>query len=410
MCRSLAEGGRRCPVHSDTARQSRARAQRRSRAAARKDAYERMGDARSVFDIKLTGDERAREFELHDKWLAALGADGSNPEIAQMRFDRLHDNAVGLDDPARAWLAEAYACGAAMGDLNEREVRAAFEDENPSDLARAAFAQVYDRVRGGQDMNTTPLERLRALPDQTISDALAESDAQADVYERENREYRTRLAAAREDASADLHAANAEVTAAAAEVQKLKKGFARITPSGAPPTWSDAEQARYDAHVEKLRGAEARETAGRERVKAIEDAVEASVDRTRLDAVSRDSAQVGERMHAALDAAHVRTRALAVYAALPVRPGTMPNLERAVAGSPFSTADLTRLSEWAEGEMTARAWGQDGGIGVTLVETRRNVTLSMVRGKDGWGLVGLSRDVTVHPNVEVSLRRNTDGI
>ena len=409
MCRSIVEGGRRCAAH-DTASQSRSRAQRRARARLRSEAYARMGAAKSIFDIALTGDERAREIELHDKWLASLRADGSNPEIAQMRFDRLHGNAVTLDDPARAWLTEAYACGAAYGDLNERAVREAFEDENPSPLARAAFAQAYDQVRRGQDTSVAPLDRLRALPDQAVEDALAASNALGGEYTREDSAYRARLAAAREDAAADLNDANAEVTAAAGEVQKLKRGFARVTPSGAPATWSDADRTRYDAHVEKLRGAEERETAGRERVKAVEDAVAASADRTRLDAVLRDSARVSEQMNAAIAAARVRTRELAVYSALPVRTDMLPTLERTVAGTPFTTTDLTRLSEWAEGSMHDRGWDEGGGVGTTLVETRKDVTLSMVRMNDGWGLVGLSRDVTPESNVAANLRRNTDGI
>lgn len=75
-----------------------------------------------------------------------LRADATDPAVAKLRFDRLMN--ADIHDPARAWVAEALAAGAASGDLNESAVRAAFEDEHPDALARAAFAQVYEHVAG----------------------------------------------------------------------------------------------------------------------------------------------------------------------------------------------------------------------------------------------------------------------
>lgn len=100
----------------------------------------------SFFDETRSTDAAARAAERHDRWLAMLRADATDPAVAKLRFDRLMD--AGITDPARAWVAEALAAGAASGDLNEAAVRAAFEDENPDALARAAFAQVYEHVAG----------------------------------------------------------------------------------------------------------------------------------------------------------------------------------------------------------------------------------------------------------------------
>lgn len=365
----------------------------------------RMGDASSVFDIALSADERALAFERHTAWLAMLHADGSDPEIAKLRFDRLHERA-GLGDPARAWLAEAYACGAANGDLNERAVRAAFEDAEPDDLARGAFAQVFESVRRGQDTSVPPLERLRAIPDQRVTDALAASEAASIASEAAGDDYRARLRAARAAAQNDMDAANAEVTLAATDVQKVKRGFARVTPAGSPATWSDDEQAKYDAHVEKLRAAEAREDRARAAAADLESRVEASVDRSALDEHTAASAAASSRLLAAIDAERVRTRELALYAAIPVRADMTSTLERSVANSPFKVADLERLSGWAETQMQERNWGQD----TVVAETRRGVTLSMVRMAQGWGLVGLSEGVTREPNVAAALRRDASGL
>lgn len=361
-----------------------------------------MGDAVTVFDIALTGDERAREIELHDKWLATLRADGSNPEIARLRFDRLHGNAVTIDDPARAWLTEAYACGAAYGDLNERAVRAAFEDENPSPLARAAFAQVYDQVRRGQDTSIAPLDRLRALPDQSVEDALAASETASMEREAARVDFAARLATAKAAAQSDVDAANAEVTTAAADVQKIKRGIARVTPSGAPATWSDAEQSRYDAHVEKLRAAEEREDAARVAAAGVDERIEESVDRSRLDAAAAVSSAASQRMLAAFEHQRARTRELAVYAAIPV--GSVP--AKTLAGSPFTTADLARLSAWGEQQIQERQWGQDS----VVVETKKDVTLSLVRMRDGWGLVGVSSGVARQSEQAAEIRPTPAGL
>lgn len=100
----------------------------------------------NFFDETRSTDAAARAAERHDRWLAMLRADATDPAVAKLRFDRLHNAAI--TDPARAWVAEALAAGAASSDLNEAAVRAAFEDENPDVLARSAFAQVYEHVAG----------------------------------------------------------------------------------------------------------------------------------------------------------------------------------------------------------------------------------------------------------------------
>lgn len=148
MCDTKAEGGRRCPACKDTALQTRARAERRRRARLRSDALVRMGHIAedSFFDETRSTDAAARAAERHDRWLAMLRADTTDPAVAKLRFDRPHN--ADITDPARAWVAEALAAGAASGDLNETAVRAAFEDENPDVLARSAFAQVYEHVAG----------------------------------------------------------------------------------------------------------------------------------------------------------------------------------------------------------------------------------------------------------------------
>lgn len=100
----------------------------------------------NFFDETRSTDAAARAAERHDRWLKQLRADATDPAVARLRYDRLMD--ADITDPARAWVAEALAAGAASGDLNESAVRAAFEDENPDTLARSAFAQVYEHVAG----------------------------------------------------------------------------------------------------------------------------------------------------------------------------------------------------------------------------------------------------------------------
>lgn len=99
-----------------------------------------------VFDETRSTDAAARAVLRHDRWLAMLRADATAPEVARLRYDRLMN--ADITDPARAWIAEALAAGAASGDLNESAVRAAFEHENSDRLARSAFAQVYEHVAG----------------------------------------------------------------------------------------------------------------------------------------------------------------------------------------------------------------------------------------------------------------------
>ena len=74
------------------------------------------------------------------------GCGRCNDAIAKLRFDRLHDAAI--TDPARAWCAAALASGTASRDLNEHEVRRAFEMEEPDETSRASFAVAYAAIAG----------------------------------------------------------------------------------------------------------------------------------------------------------------------------------------------------------------------------------------------------------------------
>lgn len=86
-------------------------------------------------------------YARHERWLRSLRATAdTNDAIAKLRFDRLHDAAI--TDPARAWCAAALASGAASRDLNEHEVRRAFEMEEPDETSRASFAVAYAAVVG----------------------------------------------------------------------------------------------------------------------------------------------------------------------------------------------------------------------------------------------------------------------
>lgn len=100
----------------------------------------------NFFDETRSTDAAERAALRHDRWLAMLRADATDPAVVKLRYDRLMN--ADIHDPARAWVAEALAAGAASGDLNESAVRAAFEDEHPDALARAAFCQVYEHVAG----------------------------------------------------------------------------------------------------------------------------------------------------------------------------------------------------------------------------------------------------------------------
>lgn len=146
MCRSHAEGGRRCDGHSNTALQSAKRAERRYRAHLREEAYARCGAiVDEVIDTTRSMRDAERAYARHGRWLRSLKATAdSNDAIAKLRFDRLHDAAI--TDPARAWVAAALADGAADRSLNEHEIRRAFEDEQPDATARASFAVAYAAV------------------------------------------------------------------------------------------------------------------------------------------------------------------------------------------------------------------------------------------------------------------------
>ena len=143
MCRSVAQGGRRCAGHS-VAQQSAARAGRRRRARARAAAIERMGTVvDAVVEERFDGDAAERAWIRHERWLRSLDRSGA---VGELRFRRLQ--AAPLHDPSRAWVAEALRAGVASGDLDQDAVRRAFEDEQPDDLSRIQMSVVLDAVTG----------------------------------------------------------------------------------------------------------------------------------------------------------------------------------------------------------------------------------------------------------------------
>lgn len=169
MCRSIAEGARRCSGHSPS-NSSAARVMRRRRARARQrldDAplggaavseYQKMLDRGSLIyfhrgrmqsDIDAESDRRYAQ-RRHELFLRELGLDatGADAEVRLLRARRLHD--ADESDPSRAWVREALAnesaaaawasSGASEDELYARSSRG-FADEHPerADADAAAF-------------------------------------------------------------------------------------------------------------------------------------------------------------------------------------------------------------------------------------------------------------------------------
>lgn len=152
MCRSTAEGARRCGRHS-VARESAARADRRRRSRLRADAVTRMGAV--VDDVLVStrgrGDSGARAYERHERFLRSLKATADTDDaIARLRYERLHN--APLHDPARAWVAEATRAGVASGDLSADAVRRCFEETEPRVEDRQHLALVLDAVAGRREV------------------------------------------------------------------------------------------------------------------------------------------------------------------------------------------------------------------------------------------------------------------
>lgn len=147
MCRSNAEGGRRCSGCGDTRKQSAARADRRRRARLRADAHSRMGTPIDEVVTATKGSPSAadRAWERHERFLQSIKATpGTNPEIARLQLARLES--ATMFDPSRAWVREAMLAGVASGDVDPAAVRRAFEEEVVDERDAQHLAVVLDAV------------------------------------------------------------------------------------------------------------------------------------------------------------------------------------------------------------------------------------------------------------------------
>ena len=147
MCRSTAEGGRRCSGCGDTRKQSAARADRRRRARLRADAYSRMGTPidEVVEATKRSPSAADRAWQRHERFLRSIKATpGTNPEIARLQLARLQSATI--LDPSRAWVREAMLADVASGDVDPAAVKRAFEDEDVDERDAQHLAVVLDAV------------------------------------------------------------------------------------------------------------------------------------------------------------------------------------------------------------------------------------------------------------------------
>lgn len=141
MCDSTAEGGRRCDARKDVKAQSQARANRRTRVRA----TERMGaTVDAVLDETRTTREADRAWARHERFLRSIKATAdTNPEIAQLRLDRL--SGATLLSPERAWVREAMLANV-QGAADAESIARVFNDEVPNEVDRKHFAVVLDAV------------------------------------------------------------------------------------------------------------------------------------------------------------------------------------------------------------------------------------------------------------------------
>lgn len=250
---------------------------------------------------------------------------------------------------------------------------------------------------------TLPLEAELGGSDPEYDAAMAADSALWRRYNEEMPALRAELGerqvAAQMAVQPEIDRLHAERDAAAGEVPALHRKLERLQRAnpGNPKNWDEKTTAKYDEIARAAGDAQRRAEAADAAATKIAAEADASVDTSVVDAAAaRFSAE--SKLLAENAAWKERARARAARDAIVVSPANAGVLQSSVPG--WGYRDLAKLGAWGDAMVQERGIKIKDATGFTIREVRGGNTLSLVRKPSGWAVAGLTPDVANEPTKE----------